>query len=218
MVKINNISNNNLYCAPNFRGLSIGPTATKVLDKVGAMQSPSQRLIFGVSALALQPVIDLMNPWVDKDTRETSAIRSVAKAIVSTATGVIIREACILGTNAILNGKKLAAKLPEFMTKDKAHAAGVIGTLMGLGIMIFTNFLLDAPYTNKMTNFLMKKYKDKKEAKEPNKNEQIKPTAPKPNVQQEQTKTIISQPTNVIVPKNTVKLSQVNMEVLKCYQ
>lgn len=222
MVKINNISNNNSYCAPNFRGLNIGPTAAKVLDKVGSMQSPSQRLIFGVSALALQPAIDLMNPWVDKDTRETSAVRSVAKAIVSTATGVVIREACILGTNAILNGKKLASRLPEFITKDKAHSAGVIGTLMGLGIMVFTNFLLDAPYTNKMTNFLMKKYKDSKEAKQTNRNGQQKPATPAPNIQKEQMPKINIQTNistqNINYPDGIAKLSQVNREVLKCHQ
>ncbi len=77
------------------------------MDKVGALQSPGQRLAFGVAALALHPIMDKMNPWVDDETKQTSAIRSTAKAVASTLTGVIIREGCIIGTNAILNNKNL---------------------------------------------------------------------------------------------------------------
>lgn len=206
MLKVNNNIANNYasYRGPNFRGLSVGPAAAKVLDKVGSLQSPGQRLIFGVSALVLQPVLDIMNPWVDKDTKETSAIRSVAKAIVSTATGVVIREACILGTNAILNSKNLASKLPEVVLKDTKHSAGVIGTLMGLGIMMFTNFLLDAPWTNAFTNMLLKHHKSNTE---PAGND----TAPA-----QQTPPAI-QPNTIIPPKqgDISSLSQVNRRVLK---
>ena len=71
------INNNTLYKSPNFSGLNIGPKAQKALDKVGALQSPGQRLAFGVAALALHPIMDKMNPWVDDETKQTSAIRSV---------------------------------------------------------------------------------------------------------------------------------------------
>ena len=30
-----------------------------------------------------------------------------------------------------------------------------MGTLISLGIMLYTNFKIDAPYTNKLTNFLL---------------------------------------------------------------
>ena len=102
-----------------------------------------------------------MNPWVDDETKQTSAIRSTAKAVASTLTGVIIREGCIIGTNAILNNKNLIKKLPEYMTKDKGHTSAVIGTLMGLGVMIFTNFLIDVPLTDKFTNLFTKHAKRK---------------------------------------------------------
>ena len=53
--------------------------------------------------------------------------------------------------------KNLVSKLPKYMLKDKSHTAGVIGTLMGLGIMVFTNFIIDVPLTNKLTNMFTKK-------------------------------------------------------------
>ncbi len=170
MLKVNN---NTAYTSPNFKGLTIGPNASKVLDKIGALKSPGQRLAFGVAALALHPVMDKLNPWVDEETKNTSAIRSAAKAIASTTTGVIIREACIVGTNALLNGKTFASKLPEFITKDKSHSSAVVGTLAGLGIMIFTNFLIDVPLTDKLTHLFTKVF-GKKDA---NKGE---PKAPAP--------------------------------------
>ena len=153
MLKINN---NISYKSPNFRGFTIGPKAAGFLDKVGAIKSPGQRLAFGIAALALHPVMDKMNPWVDDETKNTSAIRSAAKAVASTTTGVIIREACIVGTNTLLNNKNILSKLPEFMTKDKGHTSAVIGTLAGLGIMIFTNFLIDVPLTDMFTRFFTK--------------------------------------------------------------
>ena len=121
MLKVNN---NMSYTGPNFRGFTIGPNAGKVLDKIGALKSPGQRLAFGIAALTLHPVMDKLNPWVDDETKNTSAIRSAAKAIASTTTGVVIREACIVGTNTLLESKTLASKLPEFITKDKNHSRG----------------------------------------------------------------------------------------------
>lgn len=152
MLQVNSIR----QTSPQFKDLTIGPTAQKVFDHIGNMKSPQQRLAFGVAALAIQPVIDRFNPFVDTDTRKKSAVRSAAKAIACSATGVVIREACILGTNALLNNKQLATKLPEYMTKDKNHASAVIGTLMGLGIMVFTNFLIDVPLTDKLTEVFAK--------------------------------------------------------------
>ena len=146
------INNNTLHKSPNFGGLNVGPKAQKVFDKLGALKSPGQRLAFGVAAFALHPFMDKMNPWVDDETKETSAIRSTAKAIASTLTGVIIREGCIIGTNALLGNENIVKKLPKYMTKDKGHTSAVIGTLMGLAVMMFTNFLIDVPLTDKFTH------------------------------------------------------------------
>lgn len=221
MLKVNN---NMSYAGPNFRGLTIGPNAGKVLDKIGALKSPGQRLAFGVAALMLHPVMDKFNPWVDEETRNTSAIRSAAKAIASTATGVVIREACILGTNALLNGKTFASKLPEFITKDKNHTSAVIGTLAGLGIMMFTNFLIDVPLTDKLTH-LFTKMAEKKGGKS-----NTKAPAPSfvPTFEPAIAPAAYSDTFNKTekMQLNTIRqkidrgelppMSQVNMEVIKC--
>lgn len=214
MLKINNntVNNSAAYRSPNFRGLTIGPKAAKALNKIGSLQSPGQRMIFGVSALALQPALDMLNPWVDKDTKETSAIRSVAKAIVSTATGVVIRELCILGTDLILNSKNLTSKLPATILKDTKHSAGVIGTLMGLGIMVFTNFLLDAPWTNKFTNMLLKIRHNKNNKQAPAEKNAAQPKAPAPEIKQYMQASQVLNNKNI----NELPISQVNKEVLKC--
>ncbi len=204
------INNNTLHKSPNFRGINIGPKAGKALDRLGALQSPGQRLAFGVAALALHPVMDKMNPWIDDETKETSAIRSAAKAIACTVTGVIIREACILGTDAILSNKNIVKKLPEFMTKDKSHTGAVIGTLMGLGIMMFTNFLIDVPLTDKLTHIFTERAKKKGKLKGDN----VQHKAPKPSLNPD-FKTKMQEISNKIQTGELPPMSQVNMEVIK---
>lgn len=231
--------NNDRYItqkSPNFKGLSLGPKARKAFDTLGNIKSPGQRLIFGVSALAIHPVMDKMNPWVDEKTKETSAIRSAAKAIACTVTGVIIREGCILGTDAILNNKNLSSKLPKYMLKDKNHTAAVIGTLMGLGVMMFTNFIIDVPLCNKLTTIFTKMRSGKNAGA--NKAKTPKETTPAPKetaVQNNPEMPGFSKNTEILSPKapeprianpNTLSpensrkegkppISQVNMEVLK---
>lgn len=211
MLKVNN---NIQYTGPNFRGLTIGSGTRRALDKIGALKSPGQRLAFGVAALVLHPVMDKLNPWVDDETKHTSAIRSAAKAVASTTTGVIIREACIVGTNALLNSKTLASKLPEFITKDKNHSSAVIGTLAGLSVMIFTNFLIDVPLTDKLTHIFTNKFGKKN-------NTQTK--APAPAFKPAFADTFSpSEKTQLNIIKDKINrgelppISQVNMEVIKC--
>lgn len=208
------VDNNIPYTGPNFKGLSIGPKMAGVLDKVGALKSPGQRLAFGIAAFTLHPIMDRLNPWIDDETKKTSAIRSAAKAAASTTTGVIIREACIVGTNTLLNNKNILSKLPEFMTKDKGHTSAVIGTLAGLSVMMFTNFLIDVPLTDKFTR-LFTKLANKKAGKETK--------APVPAFSDTFTKTVNP---NAVGQLHLIKekidrgelppMSQVNMEVIKC--
>ncbi len=204
------INNNTLHKSPNFKGLNIGPKASKALDKIGALKSPGQRLAFGVAALTLHPVMDRLNPWIDDETKETSAIRSAAKAIACTLTGVIIREGCIIGTNAILNNENIVKKLPKYMTKDKGHTSAVIGTLMGLGIMMFTNFLIDVPLTDKLTHIFTEHAKKKGKIKE----NEINNKSPKPSFDPD-LKEKLQQISNKIQTGELPPMSQVNMEVLK---
>lgn len=147
---------------------------TKIGDK---FTSAWQRLISGVTALLLQPAFDLNNKKTDEETRKTSCARTLGKIIAGTTTGVLIRWACVKATENftknentekyLLDNKKITKIKTEFTHKEQCllpekykHATyreiknyrGAIGTLAAVGIMIFTNFLIDAPLTTFLTN------------------------------------------------------------------
>lgn len=139
------------------------------------VSSPENRLILGVTALMSQPFIDLNNKKVDEDTRKVSAARTVAKIIAGTTTGVLIRSGCIHAIEAF-------TKLPTEITPDMKFkklrtlftpSAGILkdlnqykkslGTILSLGVMVVTNFLLDAPLTKFLTNKFVDRINSKKE-------------------------------------------------------
>lgn len=157
--------------------------ATHAIEYIGEhLSAPHNRLILGVSALMSQPFIDLSNKKVDEKTRKVSAARTVAKIIAGTLTGVAIRSGCIHGINAM-------SKLPEELadtTKFKAlrmlftpdvaklgvlknlkHYKNALGTIVSLVVMVFTNFLIDAPLTKFLTNLFIDKI-NKNDAKKNN--------------------------------------------------
>ncbi len=136
--------------------------------------SDKQRLALGVTALATQPFIDAHNKRVDEETRKVSVARTVAKIIAGTLTGFLIRYGCIKSIKAFsqIPGKGV----PKYKTiftpkgvKDNTTDAfdqyrNAMGTVVALGIMVFTNFLIDAPLTKFLTNTFVKhqKMEDKK--------------------------------------------------------
>ncbi len=70
------------------------------INWIGAnVNSPEQRLIAGVTALATQPIIDYKNKNVDEDTRMISVARTLAKIIAGTIVGVIVRKGAIAAAN-----------------------------------------------------------------------------------------------------------------------
>lgn len=139
------------------------------------VSSPENRLILGVTALMSQPFIDLNNKKVDEDTRKVSAARTVAKIIAGTTTGVLIRSGCIHAIDAFT---KLPAEITPDMKFKKLRtlftpSAGILkdlnqykkslGTILSLGVMVVTNFLLDAPLTKFLTNKFVDRINSKKE-------------------------------------------------------
>ncbi len=145
--------------------------------KLTNMSSVGQRVIIGATAVTLQPLIDLRNKKVDKRTREISATRSIARAAGGTATGIVIRWGCIKLAEACSKaGKALDFKVTDKQVNKLAKAgrqavkslaeatpaqvkgyAGVMGTIIALGVMLFTNFLVDVPLVNGIQNFLVDK-------------------------------------------------------------
>lgn len=67
-------------------------------------QTWHQRLVLGVASLSTQPLFDYYNKNVDQDTRKYSTARTIAKIVVGTT------EGCIVRAFAIKHGGKYAYK------------------------------------------------------------------------------------------------------------
>ncbi len=140
-------------------------------ERVAELIDPATtRLIMGATALAFQPFIDYRNRGVDEETRRVSVARTVAKILVCTATGFAIRKGCISlvkkfsqkPTQAFYPnaGHNIDVKDKDILTKLKSiNYVNTMGTCVALGVMLFTNFLIDAPLTKFFTNLLVKKTK-----------------------------------------------------------
>ena len=134
-------------------------------DKITAAE---QRLLIGVTALATQPIIDLNNKKADEETRILSACRSLGKIIAATTSGVIVRKLCISKIEKTFSKDKL-----ELIIKNKNAVTDTsvrkfnnfMGSAAALGVMLFTNFLWDAPVTKKLTNFFYDLVSKNKETK-----------------------------------------------------
>ena len=183
-MKVSSISTNS---APNFGGLNM----QKILTSAANINSWQQRDALGVAAMTMQPVIDRCNKDVDEETRKVSANRSFAKGLVGTATGIAVRGGCMKAMEAVFKNDNAIETLAKITAKDKTQEAidksidfiknqggakkyaSVIGTITALGVMLFTNFAIDAPVTNWLTNKMNKKYEGDKDK------EQQTQTAPK---------------------------------------
>ncbi len=151
-----------------------GERANKAIKWIGKnISSPENRFILGATALMSQPFIDLSNKKVDEDTRKVSAARTVAKIIAGTATGVLIRSGCIHAVNAFtklpreirpdMKFKTLRTLLTpsEKVCKNLAEYKNAMGTIIATVVMMFTNFLIDAPLTKFLTNKFVDKIHNK---------------------------------------------------------
>lgn len=133
------------------------------------ISSPQNRLILGASALLSQPFIDLFNRRVDEDTRKTSAARTAAKIIAGTTSGFFVRYYTIKiiekMTKMPSKTKKCwetfftpSPKLVKLSSKMLSQYKNTIGSLLALAVMLFTNFLFDAPVTKLLTNKFINKF------------------------------------------------------------
>ena len=150
-----------------------GEKTNKAISWIGEkLSSPHNRLILGATALMSQPFIDLNNKRVDEDTRKVSAARTVAKILAGTLTGFTVRYGCIKAIDAfsklpeqILNDMKFKKWRTLFtptsalngVLEDLTQYKYAYGTFLSLGVMLFTNFLIDAPLTKCLTNLFLTK-------------------------------------------------------------
>lgn len=144
-------------------------------DKVDkAISKPAEnRAIMGATAIITQPIIDYNNHKVDKETREISRNRTIAKIVVGTLVGIIVRGSCykLVQKMTDVAGKTKYSKtlipdkyLEEFKNVQKFldNYKSALSTGTAIGAMCFTNFAIDAPLTVWLTNRLNAKDKAKK--------------------------------------------------------
>lgn len=142
----------------------------KISERISTAET---RLILGATALMSQPFIDLHNRSVDEKTREISVARTIAKIIAGTATGFLIRKGAIKAIAKCSEIPKAGVPnrrtifTPKGVTDNTTDAfnqyRNAMGTIVALGVMLVTNFVIDAPLTKFLTNLFMKKQEDKHE-------------------------------------------------------
>ena len=121
---------------------------------------PENRLILGVTALATQPFIDYYNKNVDEETRKYSVCKTIAKIVVGTTMGVIVRSCAIKYSANLIRHIDITKKIPDALRNPETRKIlqNTIGDILGLGICVFSNFLIDAPLTKTGTNILVSKF------------------------------------------------------------
>lgn len=136
------------------------------------ISSHHNRAILGATALMSQPFIDLHNRNVDEETRKVSAARTVAKIIAGTSTGYFVRYYSIKLAEALTKTKNIKKVSDTFLIPPKfknplvktikgiKHYRYALGTFISIGVMMFTNFAIDAPLTKVLTNIFVKKVKE----------------------------------------------------------
>ncbi len=142
-----------------------GEKADKFFKAAGReISSAENRLILGVTALMSQPFIDYNKREIDEDTRRVAVCRTIAKIVAGTLTGYTVRKCTIKGIQKCskLPGKGVPKWQTLFTPKDVKKVdtdefkqyQNALGTFVSLGVMLFTNFLIDAPLTKFFTNTL----------------------------------------------------------------
>lgn len=143
----------------------------KLACKIGRIISRPDvgRGIMGATAILTQPFIDYYNPKVDRDTAKVSTCRTIGKIIAGTTIGCGVRSLCYYGTQALTNTKPNAKWWQKLLLPPKSVVTrmnlkygdwiknynSVLATLIGLGVMLFTNVMLDVPFTNFITQKLL---------------------------------------------------------------
>lgn len=141
-----------------------------------ALASPHwNRLALGVAAILTQPWIDFFNPRVDRDTAISSALRTIAKICVCTTVGFCVRGSSYKLVEKLAHGTSregstlftpmeiLKEKNAELRNSKLKLHKNTLSTVIALSVMMFTNFLLDAPLTTRAANKLLEIYRDYKE-------------------------------------------------------
>ena len=133
----------------------------------------AQKIVMSGSEAVVGPAMDIgigkaitkITDEKDNRTNESSkvqAIRTFSQSTGGTIVGVAIRLACIAALTAVCTkaGQKAGSKLGQKITEGKdlsnkfAYADNMekwgksLGGMVATGVMLFTNFIIDAPFIN----------------------------------------------------------------------
>ncbi|MBQ3101444.1 hypothetical protein IJC60_00400 [bacterium] len=141
--------------------MKLGNKLTKIFTRLPeVISTPQQRMLVGGSALILHPIIDLNNKKVDKRTRETSASRSMSRAIIGTISGIAVRSLCNNAGDKLSKSKNPALAIDALKNADSAQLKRygvVLGSILSLLALSVTNFIFDVPLINKYQNLINEK-------------------------------------------------------------
>ena len=127
------------------------------------------RGIMGVSALMTQPAIDYYNHRVDDETRTVSRNRTIAKIVAGTLVGMfavrgpvykLVEKMTNVSGKTNFSKKLLPKKYFELLKENESalkNYRSSVAMAFALMAMCVTNFVLDAPLTVILTNYLNRK-------------------------------------------------------------
>ena len=134
------------------------------------ISKPAQnRGILGATALITQPVIDACNHKVDKETRQVSVNRTIAKILAGTLVGMFVVRGpvykAVVKMTDIKGAKRIdRALIPKKYMSEMAqnekflrNYRSALSMSIALLAMCITNFFLDAPLTTFLTNIFNEK-------------------------------------------------------------
>ncbi len=174
----NRLKQKALNTLPNKTFNDDGDKVDKWEKITGYISEPAKnRIIMGATALLTQPAIDYYNHRVDDETRTVSRNRTIAKIIAGTFVGAIVRGFAHKGVIKMTDINGISKMSKYLITKDLAERMATdevflhnfrsaVSTSLALAVMLFTNFLLDAPLTIYLTNKFNSKSHKKPHAEE----------------------------------------------------
>lgn len=123
----------------------------------------NNRAIMMATGVIPQVIIDYLT--VNNDNRDVAMSRTFSKGIIGGLTGIAVRRGTswIIDKATDVNSKTKFGKslLPNQSIKEISsnrvfmkNYKNTISMGLALGVMFFTNFLIDAPLTAKLTNFI----------------------------------------------------------------
>lgn len=169
------------YCQ-SFKGVPPNPKyIPEIIGKVGKVageyiNTPEQKLFMALSALAIQPLIDLK--YAQDDQKVDSAIKTASKAMAGGLTGVTIRAVFLKITDYYIGFQKhnrlnryfypdsatmLKEMRPEIADLRMSQYQKTLGTLFAVLFMIlFSNSNLDVPLTSDFQDIISGVVKENK--------------------------------------------------------